>query len=437
MLPFKVNSGRKRPRGALAVFASAGEDDDAAAPLHQFPPSASASPAASAALRALGEAAGESGAYLQAAAYFDRALTRGPADVASASALHELKAQALMAAGDDFGAVRAAQTAAAADDSNRHAHHTLGRALLNLGEVAPASAALRRAAALGAEGADVESAGAGALAAAVSRSPGDEVLLRDSARRARAAEAAAARQALDDAAAPGDDGPPTPARSVPFYAQSAGLECGPACVRMVVAGVLGSAVSEARALSAVGLEAGKVSTTLDLAVAIARLVGERSRTCDVRFCSTAPSFNEALMELDFYKKHNASSAAHASALLAEAAKRGVSVIEGLVATGEVLGFLGRRDAYANTHPNRAIIALLDWTAVAPDADRDGNDTAGYWGHFVVVTAAAPSGEDVTFHNPTVSAGAALSGPGQRMPVNVFDHARAAAGTDDDLVFIRW
>ncbi|KAG8460778.1 hypothetical protein KFE25_010833 [Diacronema lutheri] len=59
--------------------------------------------------------------------------------------VHELKAQALLALGDDWAAARAASDAAACDGAFAGGFHTLGRALRNMGELARALRALETA----------------------------------------------------------------------------------------------------------------------------------------------------------------------------------------------------------------------------------------------------------------------------------------------------
>jgi len=98
-------------------------------------------------LKRLGEQHAEAGDWDLAYAAFQSAL-RTAADapnVVDVAALHELKAQTLLAMGSDFEAARAAEDATRADELWPHGFHTLGRAQINMGELCMAMASLERA----------------------------------------------------------------------------------------------------------------------------------------------------------------------------------------------------------------------------------------------------------------------------------------------------
>lgn len=102
------------------------------------------------ALRARGEAYAGRSEWALALAAFNAALraqaaSHPPVDVA---VVHELKAQALLALGNDFEAARAATDASRCDGGYAPAFQTLGRALRNTGELALALRALETAEAL-------------------------------------------------------------------------------------------------------------------------------------------------------------------------------------------------------------------------------------------------------------------------------------------------
>jgi tetratricopeptide (TPR) repeat protein len=91
------------------------------------------------ALRARGEEHAEREEWADALHAFNAALcsTAAP-DAIEAAAVHEMKAQTLLALGEDFEAARSATEATRLDQLFPPAFHTLGRALRNLGELADA-----------------------------------------------------------------------------------------------------------------------------------------------------------------------------------------------------------------------------------------------------------------------------------------------------------
>ena len=82
-----------------------------------------------------------------------------------------------------------------------------------------------------------------------------------------------------------------------------------------------------------------------------------------------------------------------------------------------------------------LLCLLDWSRVraAPAGAGDVRE-GGYCGHFVVVVGM--DGPRVLYHNPCPSSGHGGGRGCSVMDVAVFEEARLADGTDEDVVFIR-
>jgi hypothetical protein len=72
----------------------------------------------------------------------------------------------------------------------------------------------------------------------------------------------------------------------------------------MVAETFGINLDEEFADSIVGIQEGKVITTLEIALAASRVMLPAERY-DIRFCSTSPGFNEEHLKLNFYQKFNA------------------------------------------------------------------------------------------------------------------------------------
>ena len=186
---------------------------------------------------------------------------------------------------------------------------------------------------------------------------------------------------------------------------------------------------------AAGIQESKVITTLELALGAAKLLGREEAQID--FYSTSPGFNEANMQHSYYQRYYAASVEASARQLREAQAAGVRIHETSVAIGAIQRHLAASTAAAP----RLVIALLDWNVVS------GRATASYCGHFVVVVACR--GGRVYFHNPDDrrlahggggsggdgDAGSDLKGAARSIEEALFDKARLADGTDEDLIFV--
>ena len=77
---------------------------------------------------------------------------------------------------------------------------------------------------------------------------------------------------------------------IEFFAQTSKLNCGPTCLRMVVATLRGHDCGIQAAESAVGIRKDKVVTTLAIALGAGKIL-EPNEEADIRLVSTSPTFN--------------------------------------------------------------------------------------------------------------------------------------------------
>ncbi|MBU3923304.1 MAG: peptidase C39 family protein [Nanoarchaeota archaeon] len=195
--------------------------------------------------------------------------------------------------------------------------------------------------------------------------------------------------------------------NVPFYRQTGSQNCGPVALKMVLSYFGDSRnVEELEELS--GAKDGKGVSTMQIAVA-AGLLGYR-----VDLFSKYLLFNEDNLKHDYYKNYSDMDVEQSKKWLEIARVAGVNVEEKVLSLEELLGFISER-----TIP----IVLLDWNVAM------GRKEKGYQGHFVPVVGY--DDRNVYIHNH------GLSDTQEFMPIakGVFDEARKADGTDEDIVFI--
>ncbi|KAJ1640578.1 hypothetical protein T492DRAFT_928994 [Pavlovales sp. CCMP2436] len=141
--------GRRRAAAPLELFRRAHEEADGGELTSAGESGHRQSVDTPHALRARGETHAEAGRWREALAAFNAALSAAsPCSnhlSFDAAEVHELKAQTLLALGDDWGAARAATDATRTDELYVPGFHTLGRALRNMGELILALQQLERA----------------------------------------------------------------------------------------------------------------------------------------------------------------------------------------------------------------------------------------------------------------------------------------------------
>ena len=193
---------------------------------------------------------------------------------------------------------------------------------------------------------------------------------------------------------------------VPFYQQTTELNCGPSALRMVIAYFdrdVGLEILEQRT----GIKKDKSISTIQIATASV-LSGYQTQ-----FFSKHVYFNKENLELEFYQKYS-DAIQQSNQVVKDAQKARVIIEEKEITLQKLLQYV----------TNKSIpIVLLDWNVIK------GTREKGYLGHFVPVV-----GYDkniVYVHNH------GLDNPTPFLPIkrDIFDEARKAQGTDEDIVMV--
>lgn len=196
--------------------------------------------------------------------------------------------------------------------------------------------------------------------------------------------------------------------NVPFYKQTTKLNCGPAALKMTLA-FFGEEYDLALLEESVGIKEGFGISTVQIALGAARL------GFTTELYSTSIGFNESNSDLEFYKKYVESDLGKRyKEMISEARKLGIVLEERSLTIEEILSKVGE---------NSLPIVLLDWNVVKGEREK------GYQGHFVPVVGYNEKGVFVHNHG--------LNIPKEflEIPKNIFEEARKAKGTDEDIVFI--
>ena len=194
---------------------------------------------------------------------------------------------------------------------------------------------------------------------------------------------------------------------VPFYNQTTPLNCGPTALRMVLS-YFGDKTNIEELEKRTGIKQGKALSSIQIAIAAASL---KYRT---DFFSKHILFNEENLKLDYYKKYSDIDLEYSKELIKEAEKQGVKITEKTLSLEELLSCVTK---------NSVPIILLDWNIIT------GKNEKGYQGHFVPLVGY--SKENIYVHNH------GFNNPQEFLPINkeIFDKARKADGTDEDIIII--
>ena len=193
---------------------------------------------------------------------------------------------------------------------------------------------------------------------------------------------------------------------VPFFKQTTSLNCGPAALRMVLA-YFGKDRRIRDLEQRAGIKKGKGISTIQIATAAASF-GHRTD-----FYSKHILFDKKNLKLEFYKKYaDVNLIEHSKKLVKDAKKAGVNVQEKTLSLESILNF---------TTKDSIPIVLLDWNLV--------KGKKGYQGHFVPVVGYDE--KNVYVHNH------GTHNPQEFMSIKrqIFDEARKADGTDEDIAVI--
>lgn len=196
---------------------------------------------------------------------------------------------------------------------------------------------------------------------------------------------------------------------VPFRTQTEDLDCGLAALVMCCEFLDPSRNDERALRDHLQQQPTSAVSTLSLTVAAAKL------GFTATLYTNHITFNPSNFNHSFYQKHGGGSLAAAVAetrkRILQATATGARLVQQTLSLDELLALLS---------PKRMLIVLLDWNVVT------GRSQRGYWGHFVPLV-----GYDhvhVVVHNQASDA----PQPFLRIERDVFDAARLADGTDQDV-----
>jgi ABC-type bacteriocin/lantibiotic exporter with double-glycine peptidase domain len=194
---------------------------------------------------------------------------------------------------------------------------------------------------------------------------------------------------------------------VPFFKQTTPMNCGPVALKMVLA-YFGNSFDLRELEEKTGLKDGKAIYTLQIATASA-LLGHKTDLYSKHIL-----FNEENLKHEFYKNFSEMDLQQSKKWVEDAKAAGVRVKERILSLEELLELVTK---------DSLLIVLLDWNVVRNQADK------GYQGHFVPVVGY--DSQNVYVHNH------GFNNPQEFMsvPRTVFDKARKASGTDEDIVIV--
>lgn len=195
--------------------------------------------------------------------------------------------------------------------------------------------------------------------------------------------------------------------NIPFYKQTTPLNCGPSALRMVLAYFdkdPGLKILEEK----IGVKKGKGVATIRLTIASASL-GYKTD-----FYSKHVLFNEKNIALDYYKQYGDLNLEESHKLIKKAKEKGVNIQEKSLSLEKLLSKVTK---------NSIPIILIDWNVVL------GKKEEGYHGYFVPIVGY--DNENVYVHNH------GFKNTQKFFSINklIFDKARKARGTDEDIVII--
>ncbi len=195
--------------------------------------------------------------------------------------------------------------------------------------------------------------------------------------------------------------------NVPFYKQTSSLNCGPFALKMVLA-YFGEDKDIGLLEKKMGMRDGKGISTIRIAITAASF-GYRTD-----FYSKHVLFNEENLKQEFYKKYSDMDLERSKKSVEDAKSAGVNIQEKTLSLEELLRFVTK---------DSIPIVLLDWNYVKGEKER------GYQGHFVPIVGYDE--RNVYVHNH------GLKNTQKFMPIQkeIFDEARKAEGTDEDIVII--
>ena len=194
---------------------------------------------------------------------------------------------------------------------------------------------------------------------------------------------------------------------VPFYKQITNLDCGPVALHMIFS-YFGENYDLDFIAEKAGVKGGKGVSTLRLAIA------SMSLGFPTKLFSKTIYFDESNMDLDFYKNSGDMNLEESKLLVKEAKDRGIELQEKTLSLEELLDYVS-----SDSIP----IMLLDWNIVLGESEK------GYQGHFVPLIGF--DDKYIYVHNQGLKNPTAF----MKIEKDIFDKARKAKGTDEDILVI--
>jgi len=194
--------------------------------------------------------------------------------------------------------------------------------------------------------------------------------------------------------------------NVPFFKQTNSFNCGPFALKMVLA-YFGEDFDIQLLEEKVGIKKDKGIYTIQIATA-SELLGYKTK-----FYSKHLGINPENLKMDFYKKY-AEEFKDSDKIFFDAKSAGVEIYEKTLSLENLLKFVSK---------DSIPIILLDWNLITSKEEK------GYQGHFVPIIGY--NTKSVYVHNH------GLNNPKEFMEISrkLFDKARKAKGTDEDLLII--
>jgi uncharacterized protein YvpB len=194
--------------------------------------------------------------------------------------------------------------------------------------------------------------------------------------------------------------------NVPFYNQTTNLNCGPTALKMVLS-YFGKNKDLKEIEEKCEIKEGKGIYTIQIATAASRFGYETN------FYSKHLGVNPENLKMDFYKKYS-EEFDDSGKIVINAKNEGVKIHEMTLNLEEILGFVSEKSVP---------IILLDWNVVRNQKEK------GYQGHFVPIVGYDET--NVYIHNH------GLTNPKKFLKIKkeIFEEARKAKGTDEDILII--
>lgn len=212
--------------------------------------------------------------------------------------------------------------------------------------------------------------------------------------------------------------------NVPHVRQSQSWDCGLACVEMLARS---RGIRNCSLLDLVRIAGTQSTWTIDLAFVL------RSLGVAVSMCTSSPGVRAEYEEDAFYKDGFVDDAVRVRELFVRAADYGIDVRTSVLDADRLLAHVAYRGP-AIVLVNARLLRCEDCCSRALRSCLrcvyllSGNGSA-YFGHYVLVVGYSDAGGSVLYHDPSKTHRLC------RTPVEEFDNARHAFGTDDDVLLI--